>query len=297
MLDDERVGFKNGLADPRGNAALLGEESEIIDRTEDVESACFAQLEVIGPVARRDVHAAGAGVHRHEVGGQDGRRPVEERMARDSAFEGGTGKGLRFALRLPSGFGAERCGAIGSKHEGAGFSVLGEGLCDVVMFRADRDGQVGRESPWRGGPDDHAGVGGENRAGGDFERNVDGGGFFVFVFHFGFGQGGLRAVGPKDGAFAAIDKVFFDEDGEGAEDVRLIGRIEGQVGVLPVPENAEAAELLALKVDVFASVGLGALADLHRGETGFFFDHFEFDGEPVAVPTGDERRAEAGHGL
>ena len=67
--------------------------------------------------------------------------------------------------------------------------------------------------------------------------------------------------------------------------------------MLPVPENAEAAELLALKVDVFASVGLGALADLHRGKTGFFFDHFEFDGEPVAVPTGDERRAEAGHGL
>ena len=218
-------------------------------------------------------------------------------MARDGAFEGGAGKSLRFALRLPSGFGAERCGAIGSKHEGAGFSVLGEGLCDVVMFRADRDGQVGRESPWRGGPDDHAGVGGENRAGGDFERDVDGGGFFVFVFHFGFGQGGLRAVGPKDGAFAAVDEVFFDEDGEGAENVRLVGWIEGEVRVLPVAENAEAAELLALKVDVFASVGLGALADLHRGETGFFFDHFEFDGEPVAVPTGDERRAEAGHGL
>ena len=67
--------------------------------------------------------------------------------------------------------------------------------------------------------------------------------------------------------------------------------------MIPIAEDSEAAELLALQVDVFAGVGFGALADFDRGEPGFFFDHFEFDGEAVAVPTGNERRPESGHGL
>ena len=165
------------------------------------------------------------------------------------------------------------------------------------MARADGDGEVGGEGPGSGRPDDNGGIGGEIFAFGDVERDVDGGGFFVLVFDLGFGEGGLRAEGPEDGAFAAVDEVFFDEGGEGAEDVGFVGGVEGEVGMVPVAEDAEAAELGALEVDVFAGVGFGALADFDRSEVGLFFDHFEFDGESVAVPPGNKGRAEAGHGL
>ncbi len=68
---------------------------------------------------------------------------VEERVTRDRAFEVGAGKFLRFALRLPSGFGGEGGDAVGGQDEGAGVAVLGERLHDVGVLRADRDGEVG----------------------------------------------------------------------------------------------------------------------------------------------------------
>ena len=297
MLDDERVGFEDRFADPFGDTAFGGEASEVVDRAEDVESAGFAELEVVRTVARGDVHAAGAGVHGDKIGGEDRRGAIEERMTRDGAFEIGAGKFLRLALRLPSGFGGEGGNAVGGHDQRARLSVFGEALREVLVFWADGDGEVRREGPRGGGPDNHGGAGWEIFALGDVERNVDGGGLFVFVFDFGFGKGGLRAIGPKDGAFAPVNEVLFDEDGEGAEDVGFVDWIERQVGVFPVAEDTEAAELLALQVDVFAGVGLGALADFDGSEAGLFFDHFEFDGESVAVPTGDEGRTETGHGL
>jgi len=49
---------------------------------------------------------------------------------------------------------------------------------------------------------------------GDREADEEGDRFFVFVFDFGFGKGGLRAVRPLDGLFALVDAAVFDEFGE-----------------------------------------------------------------------------------
>ncbi len=122
-------------------------------------------------------------------------------------------------------------------------------------------------------------------------------GNLVGVFDFGFGEGGLCAVGPLDGLLGLVDGAVFHELGEDAEDVRLVGGIHGEVGVFPVTEDAEALEGGALDIDeAFGELGAAA-ADFRWLETGGLFDDFELDGQAVAVPAGDERRVEAGHGL
>ena len=67
--------------------------------------------------------------------------------------------------------------------------------------------------------------------------------------------------------------------------------------MVPVPQHAEAAERGLLDVDPLAGKFLGAAADFRGAEAAGFLDDLEFDGETVAVPAGDVRRLEAGHGL
>ena len=65
--------------------------------------------------------------------------------------------------------------------------------------------------------------------------------------------------------------------------------------MLPVAEDAETAELAALNIDEFAGVFIRAATHLGGSQTGGGFDHTELDGKTVAIPTRNERSAEACH--
>ncbi len=168
---------------------------------------------------------------------------------------------------------------------------MGEGGGGVVKVRMQSDAQVGRQGPWCGGPDD------EVIAIRQSKLHIDRRGGLFFVLHLGFREGGLGPVAPEHGALGTIDEAFFQELGKGAHDVGLIGRREREIGVLPVTENAEALEGLALDVDELAGISLRTRADFSRGEVLGFLDDFELDGQAVAIPAGDVRGVEAGHGL
>ncbi len=79
----------------------------------------------------------------------------------------------------------------------------------------------------------------------------------------------------------------------------LVGMVHGQVGVLPVAEDAEAAELLALDVNPLLGVGTARAADLHLAHGPLLLAELlvdlQFDGQAVAVPPGHERRVEPLH--
>src|SRR5207253_6101063 len=102
---------------------------------------------------------------------------------------------------------------------------------------------------------------------------------------------------PKDRLQRLVNQTFLDEDGEGAQDLRFVFGIHGEIGMFPIAENAEALELLALNIDKFARESFATLADLEWGEVARFLYHLVFDGKPMAVPTRHVRRTFAEHGL
>ncbi len=70
------------LADELGDLAFLGEVAEIIDRRENREAVLAAHGVVVRAMARRDVHAAGAGVQRDVIADHQEPAAVQERMLR-----------------------------------------------------------------------------------------------------------------------------------------------------------------------------------------------------------------------
>lgn len=159
----------------------------------------------------------------------------------------------------------------------------------------DGDGEVGRESPRGRRPNGERGT--LARAVREREFNKNRRRDLIHVFDFCFGESGLGTGAPENRFFASIDETFFDKAGEGPEDRSLVGRGEGEVGIFPIAEHAETAELFALDIDKASCVGFRFFADFERGEAGGGFDDFEFDGEAVAVPSRDKGSVEARHGF
>ena len=263
----------------------------------------FASDVVVRAVAGGHVDGSGAGVVSDEEGVDDLRGAGQEGMlgfgtSEGFAFELGGGPG---GVELEAGTGAEGLDAgVGEDELFCAAAFVGEAGGGVVELRVQGDAEVGRECPGRGGPDDEGvAVFLESAETGalNFKLYENGRGGLLLVLHLSFRQRGLGTVAPEDGALGTIDEAFLQELRKGAHDVGLIGGREREVGVLPVAEDAEALEGLALDVDELAGIGFGARADFGRGEVLGFLHDFEFDGQAVAIPAGDVGGVEAGHGL
>ena len=98
---------------------------------------------------------------------------------------------------------------------------------------------------------------------------------------------------PEDGA--VVEQV-----GQHVEDAGLVPRVEGQIGVVPVAQYAQAAELLPLDIDPLHRLGMAKRADLgvaHRGcLAAEVFDNLVLDGQAVTVPARNIGAVETPHG-
>ncbi len=94
-----------------------------------------------------------------------------------------------------------------------------------------------------------------------------------------------------------IDRAALHHFSEDAEDVRLVGGIHREVGLLPIAEDAEAAERFPLDIDEAGGELGAAAADFGRFKACGLLHDLELDRQSVAVPAGDEGGVEAGHGL
>jgi len=253
-------------------------------------------------VAGGGVHAAGAAVGRHIIREDDGRGAVDERVARREVFERAAGaflgdRGLAFKLDGREERAEERLGAD---------DALGAEVNDHVLeVRVDGDGEVGRDRPRRGGPDDD----GERFVGRQVELGCllrrhgelhpDGGGDVVLVLDLGFREGGFEGDGPVNGLLAAVNEALFDEGREGAHDVGFEAGRLGFVLVGPVGLHAEAAELGALFRDPLLGKLVATFAQLGGRDRHLLLleraGDLLLDGQAVAVPAGDVRRAETAH--
>ena len=123
----------------------------------------------------------------------------------------------------------------------------------------------------------------------------------VLVFNFGFGERGAIVNAPVDGLQAAIDVAFLEEIEKRAGDGRFVVGIHGEIRLVPPAEDAETLEFDLVNFHVARREFAAHAAKFRRRDLAglsaeFLFD-LRLDGEAVAIPAGDVRRAEAGHGL
>ena len=142
----------------------------------------------------------------------------------------------------------------------------------VLKIGMHRDGQVGRQGPGRGGPDDQ----GDILKIGQFRQLSRGlcqrklhknrRSLVFLVLHLGLGQGGAAGGAPVDGLFAAMDGAAEIKPAVFLQDFRHIGRVHGQIRLIPVAQHPQALELGPLNVDKFFGIIAAALPHLNLGQ-------------------------------
>ena len=284
---------------------VIEETAVLADRLGHLDSVGLAQFPVVGPVPRRDVDDAGAFLGGGETGGQ--RRHVEivtlagQGMAADGAFQvralengdhvgrGDTEFGER---RFQAGLGDDQLFSDLGKAAFCRFLDFDDGVIDV---RAIGDGAVAGYGPRRRRPDDDGrrldfGLGSL----GDGEAHVDGGRGMVVVFDFGLGQGRLFDRRPHHRLGAPVERPVHQELAQLADDLGFGREAHGRVGVVPIADDAEALEFLALDVDPLLGEFPAFAAEFDDRHLVLVFLHLAvlfldlpFDGKAVAVPAGD----------
>ena len=168
------------------------------------------------------------------------------------------------------------------------------GGADVLLVGIHRDAGVRRQGPRGRRPDDRSGVPldaeTDLRLLAQFEGDEDGVGLLLLVLDLRFGERRALRPAPVDRLGALDQQPLVRHVAEGAVDVRLEPVIHRQVGVLPVGDDAELLELVALDGDELRGVLAAELTHLRRGELFLFLLAAEFlldlllDRQAVAVP-------------
>ena len=83
----------------------------------------------------------------------------------------------------------------------------------------------------------------------------------ILVFDFGFGERRATGNAPVNRLLAAIHKTFRHDVGEQAQFVGLVFLVEREIRIFPIAKNAEALELSALKINIFAGICFAGFAD------------------------------------
>ena len=163
---------------------------------------------------------------------------------------------------------------------------------------------AGRQRPRRGGPDDGKSFAGNfgqaegfGQSGIVFEQilHVDGGRYFVFIFHFGFGQRRTAIQTELNGFGAAVQITCFIDFAKCAHGVCLGFEIHGPIRLVPIAHHAQPHEVGFLAGDLFGGIFAAQFAEFvgRHIPAVQFFNH-DFDGQAVAVPAGHIRRIETG---
>ena len=298
--------FPDGLADEEF-ASFCRHVAFFIDRADDrlVELAgifiSLVDFKVVDAVSRCGMNAAGAGIQRDMVPFQniDGAvavgfrsemservfefRKVELRAQHFTAdkfiiFDFAVSKGCRSELLI---------------HE----VVFICGLVvypDIGEFRIHADVAGSRDGPRGGGPDD----------GKDLARicafwlesmdvdhrvfDIDGRRLSVLVFDFCFGQCCLTVGAPVNGLLALVDVAFVRHFAEDFQFLRFQMRVEGDIAVSKITDNAHTDEVFLLDFDPFLCVSQALLAEFQRSHvrtifTGVF-EYGVFDRQTMGIP-------------
>src|ERR1700677_3378663 len=146
------------FSDPFRNTDFLGVASVVVHWRQERKSIFQPDLIIFLTVAGRRVDATGTRLERDMFAQEDDRVTIEERMAAKPFLHFGSGKSFkRLAYLLPAGFLLEMAHQINRHEQKPRFCLLWvtEFLNEIFINGMDRDGQVRRDRPRRGGPDDN----------------------------------------------------------------------------------------------------------------------------------------------
>ncbi len=285
------VSLEDGFADEGGGDGPVVEVgSLVVKRAIDFQVVTEAGEVVLHAVTGGGVYATSTSLGGDVVGENEGAGPIDEGVNSLHALKIAAEKGW---LRGGEILNFEEGGQLGSEVSGNEeiAALVGEGK--VLKAGMEGDGEIGRDGPRGGGPDDNFRIGRE--AGltriGNLEGDVDAGRDVVPVLDFGLGESGFARDGPVDGFFTSVNEALADEGSKGAQDGGLVLGVEGFVLVGPVGKDTEALELGALGFDELAGELFAFPTQLGGGQLAVGFAElagdFMLNREPVAVPTGE----------
>ena len=143
-----------------------------------------------------------------------------------------------------------------------------------------------------------------DRAFDDLERDIDLGRDDVLIFDLGLGQRGLFDRGPHHRLGAAVELAGFGELHQLGDDRALGLKVHRQIGLVPLPGDAEPLELLGLHVDPMLGIGAALGAELGQRDLvlvelllAILLLDLPLDRQAVAVPAGHVGRVLAQQGL
>ncbi len=306
VFDDGFVGVEDVHACVRGD--VVGEAAGVVDGDDGFDAGGVGDEFVLFAEGGGDVDDAGAVVGGDVVGGEhlvgvgaageevEGGPVAEaEEVAAFAAFDDPGGVAELAGVGGEAGFGEEVAGAFG----------FDDGVVDVGV---DGRGEVGREGPGGGGPDEEFDAG-EGGVAGDVEADGDGGVLpvAVGVVHFGLGggEGGLAAPAVPQDAVALVDQALVVEGLEGPHDAFHVVQVERLVVVVEVDPAGLAGDVVLPFVGELEDGGFGGgvePVDAVGFDVGFGFEaEFafggDFGGHAVGVPAEAAFDAAAAHGL
>ena len=243
---------------PAKSLTSRGKFPVVVDGGVILQAVLHPDLVVLLAVARGDVDAAGPGVEGDEGGEDQQALPVDQRMAALEPLHDRAGKLVEDLV---------------------GFIAEAEGVQTVVeqILRQDQDlaldlhrhveeilvegdGQVRRDRPGGRRPDDDgdllAGKLAETRSAiseMQAKLHVDRRRRVVLVFDLGLRQGRLAGGAPVDGLLPLVDAPVQVELAELRDGRRLVVVGHREIGIVPLAEDPETFELLALDPDILSA--------------------------------------------
>src|SRR6266568_4527650 len=215
-------------------------------------------------MTRRDVHAAGAGVHRDKISCEHDRFAIKKRVSRGDLVDFASGKGCeRFTGWLELCCEAKRVHKPIGEEQRLGNSIALKFLNYVNFLWIDSDREIRGQRPWRGCPNRNACFS-RQFAAYDRKLDVNGGVIAFLIFHFGFSERRLCASAPKDRLLRLINETFLNKHCESAQNFRFVFGIHRQIWMFPIAQDTESLELFALDVDKLPRECFRPLADFER---------------------------------
>ena len=271
----------------------------------NVEAVLDPRIEVVGAVARRRVHRAGAGIERHVLAEHGKRAPIVKRMVEPDAFELRALHARDRPIEAPADNLTDHRRKRFGDDDGAPLDVVRR----VVEFRMKCDRQIRRNGPWRRRPDEdgHVASGQRRNACREIagarrlqrELDVDRRRRVIFVLDFRFGQRRAAVDAPVNRLLAFVDESALHEFSERPRDCRLVPEIHRQIRVRPVAQNPEPLKLLRHRGDEALRVRAARSAEFGHRHVALLRAQLaidlQLDRQAVAVVARLVRRVEAGH--
>ncbi len=291
LVNNSLVGVKNKLAGKKLH--LVRKPALIVDRGIGFQPILQTNLIVFLSVSGGRMDAAGPGLQGHMIAQDNQRQAIVKGMTAVKTLQGpGVDLSQNFNLSQFR-FGAELLLQAGGNNI---HIPAGGPQSDILQLGMQGNGQVGRNSPGSGSPDNQKNPATSQksiRGGNIFHQrkfHVNGRRGIIFILNLGLGQGGIAGGAPVNGFFLFEKTAVAGKFGQLPNNGSFIRKVHGQVGPFPFTENTQPDKLLPLNINEFIGISATGPADLHLAHLFLtapeIFIHLVFDRQAVAIPAG-----------